>query len=1009
MGQDMSTASSTGLTLVLGPANSGKMGYVLEWWRDRLAAKPVVVAPTVPDARELTVEMALRTGGLVGQSPAFTFDGLARLLLPEALPHLTDLERNLLVSGLLRDTPLDALRHAVHLPGVATALALLLRQFGESGKRPEELDRILGWWAADADSAPLAGDVRRLAAAYARACEKRGVVDRPAVVRLATEAAGGWTRPVAFYGFTSFTLGQRELVQELARQVEVLVTFTHESDRPVSLCTPAEIAWWTSCAGRVVEVSPATLAYDSPAIAYLERHFMRDGRHPEPPPAFVEPAPQDGLRDCHVGTDRPAGVRFLLASGRRAEAELAAQQVAGLLRQGFSPGEIAVVVRKVQTWSSLLAHVFASCDIPHRVDDRRVLAETGLGYAFLAALEGVLLDDAKQVLSFVRGPYSGITPEAAADLELRYLKASRKGTRVLTAIAESMGVVGLQPLGTLVEIVGTGAEGGEVETAIPRLNPVAALAFAREMLEAGLRGAVVGGLEAEEDARSFRSLENALTTMTSVAGDGNGLLDPREALHALAEVDLAGSRSEAAGVVQVLSVQRARARRFEAVVVLGLVEGEFPGRPDQVSLLNPAQRGRLDAIGGGLFAPELDQEAALFVSAVSRASRVLFLSARDAEDDGGEATPSYFWEASKQLLHVGSEAHLVRTLADQVFAPQTAPSLRHYLRSCAMNGLNPHAAVVPGPSPPVPSWVRIPSRLTAPEVLAELAALECFSPSSLERYASCPFQWFVDRVVGVGEMEPELDGRVIGTLLHDALRDTYAELSAAGLLPLQPGGVQEAERTAAALIDELVQSDRCPGTEADRRLANWRLKRMASNLFDMEVSTGGALVPAEMELWVGGQDGVDLDGFRLSGRIDRADAAQERDALFVVDYKTGKVPAFSAFGTRDGLQLPLYLLALAAERPHTAILGGAYLGLSTKKCSGVVTAGSEDIVGLPRDGYHVLDDAGLEAVLAGARQTALAAVEGIRTGLIGPQSAHDCPSWCALGPVCRSFKGGNRP
>ena len=65
--------------------------------------------------------------------------------------------------------------------------------------------------------------------------------------------------------------------------------------------------------------------------------------------------------------------------------------------------------------------------------------------------------------------------------------------------------------------------------------------------------------------------------------------------------------------MQVLSVQRARARRFAVVAVLGLTEGEFPGHSDPPSLLTGVQRARLDSLGGGgLFVPETNQEAALF-------------------------------------------------------------------------------------------------------------------------------------------------------------------------------------------------------------------------------------------------------------------------------------------------------------------------------------------------------------------------------------------------------------
>ena len=88
----------------------------------------------------------------------------------------------------------------------------------------------------------------------------------------------------------------------------------------------------------------------------------------------------------------------------------------------------------------------------------------------------------------------------------------------------------------------------------------------------------------------------------------------------------------------------------------------------------------------------LGKEEALFVRAMSRASTFLFLSARDADDAGGYAGQSYYWSHCKSLLCVGDGEVVRRTLADQVYRPEQAPSLRQYLRTCASGRLAPHDA-----------------------------------------------------------------------------------------------------------------------------------------------------------------------------------------------------------------------------------------------------------------------------------------------------------------------------
>ncbi len=128
----------------------------------------------------------------------------------------------------------------------------------------------------------------------------------------------------------------------------------------------------------------------------------------------------------------------------------------------------------------------------------------------------------------------------------------------------------------------------------------------------------------------------------------------------------------------------------------------------------------------------------------------------------------------------------------------------------------------------------------------------------------------------------------------------------------------------------------------------------------------------------------------------------------MLDYKSGAVPAASGIGTERGLQLPLYLMALAAERPDAEVIGGAYLSLSEAKRSGVVLAGAEGVLGSGAKGCRVLDAAAAEELFRQTREFALAAAAGMRAGLIAPRPERECPPWCRLGPVCRSGGGGHR-
>ena len=563
---------------------------------------------------------------------------------------------------------------------------------------------------------------------------------------------------------------------------------------------------------------------------------MDDGPRPEPPPRVDRAAKACGSCWPPASGTRPNW------RPRRWPASSAS---------GLRPGEIAVVVRHMKTWGRLLEDVFASCGIPCQVDERLTLDETGLGHAFLAGLRGVAGDDPAAVLKYLRSPFSGSDPGAGerpgAGLPAR---DGARGGRPRARAPMPVRAAALDELAP-----GRRAAGATAPSSTSTLRR----RLPGSMLENGLRSSAAApatrpAMQPPMPGPSARS-QDALSGLSRHQRRGRAcppassertsscLRSPRMAVPG----GLLGSED----AVQVLTAHRARARRFQAVLILGLVEGEFPGRADRPALLTAAQRARLDAIGGGLFSPEADQEEALFVRAVSRAWKVLLLSARDADDGGGYAGQSYYWSHCKDLLGVGEREHVHRTLADQVFDLAGAPTPRQYLRACAARASRAASRLWAVVARASPEWGRPsgPARLRLRQVLDELAATGCFSPSALESYLRCPFVWFVERVIGVEDMETVVDDRLVGELLHTALQ-RHLPGAPVGRRPAasSPRHLRYAERTAGAIIEALVESDECPGTASERRLVEWRLKRMAANLFAMEVAAGSSRTLDDTEL-----------------------------------------------------------------------------------------------------------------------------------------------------------------
>ena len=133
-----------------------------------------------------------------------------------------------------------------------------------------------------------------------------------------------------------------------------------------------------------------------------------------------------------------------------------------------------------------------------------------------------------------------------------------------------------------------------------------------------------------------------------------------------------------AGAVLLAEPLAIRARRFRAVFVCGLGEGEFPMPGTSEPFLSDEHRREL-AVASGLRLPAtedaLARERYLFYACVSRATEQLVFSYRSSDEEGNLALPSPFIADAADLFVEGwFAARERRLLADVVWDPRAAPT-----------------------------------------------------------------------------------------------------------------------------------------------------------------------------------------------------------------------------------------------------------------------------------------------------------------------------------------------
>ncbi|MEJ2215355.1 MAG: PD-(D/E)XK nuclease family protein [Gemmatimonadota bacterium] len=223
--------------------------------------------------------------------------------------------------------------------------------------------------------------------------------------------------------------------------------------------------------------------------------------------------------------------------------------------------------------------------------------------------------------------------------------------------------------------------------------------------------------------------------------------------------------------VQVLEALAALQRSFDDVFVVGLEGGRFPSVAPRSPILD--ERDREALVAGGL-PMELREvwearEREAFRSLVAGARTSLTLSHARLDERGGEVVASTFIDEVQAATGVEPEeigAWRVLTPHVPVVSEGAVDAALHGARierlrqtgaSSAYNGLIEDAELQ--------AWLAV-----------ELGEGRIWSPTQLESYAKCPWAYFSGRLLRLDKKEDpdaDIDPRVRGTVLHDALRRFY--------------------------------------------------------------------------------------------------------------------------------------------------------------------------------------------------------------------------------------------
>src|SRR3954470_11752197 len=967
------------LSLLAGPANAGKVALLLERYLGTLDSDPILIVPNRPDVDRAERELLTRTGALVGGSIG-TFDDLFERIARGNGAHrpvITSAQRTLLLRRVV----------ASHGSGRSARFSGFADSLGSTGAELE--DALL-------DPGELEGELAELYAAYRAELDRLGLWDRELERRHAAERAAGdlaaWEpRPVFAYGFEDLTVAEWALLEALAARADVTVSLPYEPGRDAFASLSRTSEDLTRLAeGRIEELPPGTKAR-TPVLAHLERSLFAAAATPAPP-------------------ELDGSLRFLEGAGIRGTLELVADELLALLRDGTPAEEIAIVCPSLDRWRAPLDTAFTTFGVPYALEGRLRLGQSPFGQALLSLLRYSWLEgERRDLFAFLRSPYSGLTRMHVDFLEGRL---RGRGVDEPARVEEEVTKLRGQPLPHLDAIRGAP-------------DPLAAIRdHARTMISAAHR---LDAPPTHEAARlDPRAPEAASNLVAELEGwrDLGGEASREEIVSLLADGPVRLGGAGEAGRVAVLDLLRARTRCFEVVFVVGLDEGRLPRRSQGSPFLDEEQKAELERssrTGRLLRTDPVSRDRYLFYTACTRPTRRLYLVREAASDDGAPQEPSPFWDAARGLFAADEVARWTRRrpLAALTWPLESAPSERERLRALA--------SLAPADRPAATSLARAngwerrldralgafdrPTRLTHPLVLEQLRQKSTFAVTELERFTGCSSMWFVDRVLQPRTIDVEVDPRLKGTIVHQALFSFFKGLpKRTGVDRVQPDTLEDAlVFLRECLADALAAHVRFDLPELERAELEHTLARDLEKLIRREAESESPLVPSRFEVSFGSersapelQRGLELGGFAVSGKIDRIDRDPFGARGIVVDYKSGRAPTAREIDRELHLQIPLYMLVLR-DLVGMEPLGGVYRTLAgDARARGLLReeAREDGLQGFMQNDY--VDEDTFWGGVERAKEHAQGVVARIREGDV----RHDprggsCPTWCELWPTCR--------
>lgn len=519
-------------------------------------------------------------------------------------------------------------------------------------------------------------------------------------------------------------------------------------------------------------------------------------------------------------------------------------------------------------------------------------------------------------------------------------------------------------------------------------------------------------LSGEWDWEAYQSLGDVLKALVL----GESVAGKREVNFTQFLNDLKGTLSGAAvqepretrqNAVLVGGMIEARAFRFKAVALLGLSEGLFPVVENPDPFLDEALRRDLK------MEPRLGREqSSIFHQAFTRAEKQQLLTRPYLAEDGEKWDPSPYWNSVKSLFAEDSckkiQPATPRPQADAC-SPEELLFWAEQQNSLSIESdalLNRRQRIAEGGKILKARRARQASGAfegyadqLVDFLLTNYSPDHTWSPSRLEGYTTCPFDFYVNHVLDLKERNvPEIGLSVAqkGSIYHEILELVYRNAGEKADINTLLAFLEDYAASVYRISPRKLGFRESPLWEVEKAEMTGKLRDTITALEEKRENWDPIQLEAKFGITEPFAIDIGNEMVLVRGTIDRVDKNSEGDVR-VMDYKSGS-GNLSKSDLISGRRLQITIYALAAQQGLSLgnvvdgfywVIGGKqnpFLQLSRFK--------HEDQEG-PYAAYEVLQ-AHLDRI-----------VRGVRAGEFPPKPPKGgCPSYCPAAGWCWRYQPG---